>query len=96
MSDVFVGFNGHCKDHPSHGFVIKPEPPMGDARIHSAMAQHSKCGALMFGRVQQLHCAAGHVYSFLDVSEMIHDPFTEDETIRITVDESARIMREGR
>lgn len=73
--------------------IARPADPPGTMRVFSASMSHARCGRTMFGRVLQIHCAAGHQYLAIDPTEIIHDPFTEREDLEVITDESAKIMR---
>ena len=93
MSDIHIGWDGSCKDHPSTPTIARPADPPGTMRVFSAQMNHAKCGRVLFGRVLQIHCARGHQYLAIDTDELIHDPFTEREDLEIITDESAKIIR---
>jgi len=94
VSDVTIGWNGKCKDHPTFPSLARPAPPV-EGRVFSAGLVHARCGRTMFARVLEIHCAKGHTYLAVDVDEMIHDPFAEEEEDAVIVDEAEKILNAG-
>lgn len=94
MSDVHIGWDGTCKEHPGTPTIARPAPPV-EGKIFSAMMVHAKCGRSMFARVLSIHCAMGHQYLAIDTDEIIHDPFPEEEELNAVMDESWKIMQQG-
>ncbi len=93
-TDIHIGWDGKCKDHPTQPALARPAEPV-EGRVFSAMLVHAHCGRTMFARVLEIHCATGHQYRAIDVNEIIHDPFTEQEEGEAIMDESWKIMRAG-
>ena len=78
--DVVIGWDGTCADH-------KGMPTLARRTEATLLVQHADCGRGMFGGVLRIHCATGHQYYALDLDELIHDPFSEDEEADIWGDE---------
>lgn len=91
-TEVHIGWDGKCKDHPTTPALARPATPV-EGKVFSATMVHSTCGRAMFARILEIHCAAGHQYKAVDTTEIIHDPFTEDEDLVTITDESWKIMQ---
>ena len=90
-SEVHIGWDGKCKDHPTTPSLARPAPPV-EGKVFSASLTHARCGRTMFARVLEVHCARGHQYLAIDTDEVIHDPFTEDEDRNTITDTEWKIM----
>lgn len=95
MSEIAIGWNGKCKDHPTTPSLARPAPPV-EGKIYSAQMTHARCGRVMFARVLEIYCARGHHYLAIDTDEIIHDPFTEEEDDATIVDEGWKIINTNR
>lgn len=86
--DVTIGWDGKCAEHRSM-------PSLGRRTQTVAVFEHKDCGRTLLGNVLQIHCAAGHQYYAIDLDEIIHDPFSEDEEADIWGDEGFPLPPDG-
>lgn len=79
--DIRLGYDGKCAIHrttptvfrrTNNDLVVKLESDMGLARFVNLIV---------------VHCAAGHQYYAIDLDQMIPDPFSEEETVSIVIQE---------
>lgn len=79
-TSIEYGFNGNCAEHKTHPAIARATESTADITL-IGKPEH------LFGRVLMIHCAAGHQYYAVKQDDLIEDPFTEEETVRIYKEE---------